>query len=73
MKAEHSANEVESVRLFNEVAERYGDLPFPGGVKNTYGEFARGGAFAVKNLGLGKPALTSPAPMHPGRPSDSTS
>jgi peroxiredoxin len=56
LKAEHSANEVESVRLFNEVAARYGDVPFPGGIKSTYGEFARGGAFAVKNLGLGKPA-----------------
>jgi peroxiredoxin len=56
LKADRSKIEAESVHFFNEVAEKYGDLAYPRGKNRTFREYARGGAFAVQNLGPGKAA-----------------
>jgi peroxiredoxin len=56
LKDDQAKNEAEATRLFNEIAERYGKLPYPRGENRTYGEYAKGGAFAAQHLGYGKEA-----------------
>ena len=54
LRRDRPAIEDECVRRFAEVADKYGDVPYPRGVNRTFGEYAKGGAFAVKHLGIGK-------------------
>jgi peroxiredoxin len=56
LKDEQATNQAEAIRLFNEITDSYGDVPYPRGKNRRYREYAKGGAFAAQYLGYGKPA-----------------